>query len=148
MRHKKGHIRVDCWLRKKKQSDANITELIGEDEDKCDVLSVNRSIGNKDKCIIDYECSQHISFNSKILSYTSVQKGEVFMENSATSKVISEGTIQFYFHDGCITTLQCIHHIFDPRYNLISLGAVQEEGLNFSFEGDLMEVSKEAHVKF
>ena len=25
--HKKGHIRSECWLRKKKQPDANITEL-------------------------------------------------------------------------------------------------------------------------
>jgi len=47
--HKKWHIRADCWLRKKKLPDANITELIGEDEDKCDVLSTtDRSIGNKD----------------------------------------------------------------------------------------------------
>ena len=32
-------------------------------------------------------------------SYTSVQEGEVFIENSTTSKVISEGTIQFHSHD-------------------------------------------------
>ena len=29
--HKRGHIRVNCWLRKKKQPDANV-ELIGEDK--------------------------------------------------------------------------------------------------------------------
>ena len=47
-RHKKGHIRVACWLRKKKQPDANVTRLIGEDEEQCDVLSViDRSVGNK-----------------------------------------------------------------------------------------------------
>ena len=48
--HKKGHIRADCLLRKKKQSDANVIELIGEDKDKCDILSViDRSVGNKDR---------------------------------------------------------------------------------------------------
>ena len=26
--HKKGHIRSECWLQKKKQSDANVTELV------------------------------------------------------------------------------------------------------------------------
>ena len=36
--HKKGHIRADCWTRKKKQSDANVTELVGGDEKKYDVL--------------------------------------------------------------------------------------------------------------
>ena len=48
--HKKGHIRTDYWLQKKKQLDANVTELIGEDEDKCDILSVTgRSVDNKDR---------------------------------------------------------------------------------------------------
>ena len=33
-------------------------------------------------------------------------------------------------------------------YNLISLGALHREGFSFSSEGDLIKVSKEAHVKF
>ena len=51
-------------------------------------------------------------------------------------------------HDGCITTLQGVHHIPESRYNLISLGALYEEGFDFSSEGDLIEVFKEAHVNF
>jgi len=62
--------------------------------------------------------------------------------------VIGEGTIQFYFHDGCITTLQDVRHVPESRYNLISLGALLGEGFNFSSEGDLMKVSKYANVKF
>ena len=45
-------------------------------------------------------------------------------------------------------TLQGVRHVTESRYNLISLGALQGKGFSFSFEGDLMEVSKEAHVKF
>ena len=70
------------------------------------------------------------------------------MENSATSKVIGEGTIQFRSHDGCITTLQGICHVPESRYNLISLGALHREGFCFSSKGDLMEVSKDTHVMF
>ena len=70
------------------------------------------------------------------------------MKNSTTSKVIGEGTIQFRSHDGCITTLQGVRHVLKLRYNLISLGALQGEGFNFSSEGDIIEVSKEVHVKF
>ena len=81
-------------------------------------------------------------------SYTSDQGGEVFIRNSATSKVIGEKTVQFCSHDGCITTLQGIHHVSESRYNLISLGALHEEGFNFIFEGDLMKVFKDAQVKF
>ena len=115
--HKKGHIRADCWLQKKKQPDANVTELIEEDEKQCDVLSItDQSVGNKDRWIINSECSQHISSNRKMFSsYTSVQGGEVFMRNSATSKVTGEGTIQFCSHDGCITTLQGIRHVPESR---------------------------------
>ena len=67
---------------------------------------------------------------------------------SATSKVIGEETIQFHACDVCITTLQGVRHVPDSRYNLISPEALHREGFNFSSEGDLMEVSKETHLKF
>ena len=70
------------------------------------------------------------------------------MGNSATSKVIGEGTIQFCSHDGCITTLQGVRHVPESRCNLISLEALHKKGFSFSSKGDLMEVSKETHVKF
>ena len=51
----------------------------------------DRSVGNKDRWIIDSGCSQHISSNRKMFSlYTSVQGREVFMGNSTTSKLIGE----------------------------------------------------------
>jgi len=81
-------------------------------------------------------------------SYFSIQEREVFMENSATNKVIGKGTIQFQSHDRCITTLQGVRHVPELRYNLISLEALQGEGFSFGFEGDLMEVFKETRVKF
>ena len=81
-------------------------------------------------------------------SYTSVQEGEVFMKSSATSKVIGKGTIQFRSYDGCITTLQGIHYVPESRYNLISLGVLNEKVLSFSSEDDLMEFSNEAYVNF
>ena len=142
--HKKGHTRADCWTHKNKQQKVNTTELAEGDEDKCDVLSITYSVSNKDKWIIDFECSQHISFNRKLFSLcTSVQRGEVFMKNSATSKLIGERTIQFYSHDGCITTLQSVHHVLESKYNLISW-----RGINFISEGDLVKVFKDANVKF
>jgi len=81
-------------------------------------------------------------------SCTSISKGEVFMKNFATSKVIGEKIIQFRSHDGCINTLQGIRHIPESRYNLIFLGALYREGSNINTEGDLMKVFKDAHVKF
>ena len=93
--HKKGHIRSEYWLRKQKQPDANITELVEEDEEQCGVLSVtDKSVSNKNRGVINSECSQHISSNRKMFSSdTSVKGGEVFMGNSATSKVIGEGKV-------------------------------------------------------
>jgi len=75
-------------------------------------------------------------------------RGRSLHENSATSKVIGEETIQFRSHDGCITTFQDVHHVSKSRYNLISLGALHSEGFCFSSKGDLMKVFKEAHAMF
>ena len=74
--HKSGHIRAYFCPQKKKQPNANVIELIGEDEDKCDVLFVtDRSVSNKDRWIIDSGCSQYITSNRKMFSsYTSVQR--------------------------------------------------------------------------
>ena len=70
------------------------------------------------------------------------------MKNSATSKVIDEGIIQFRSHDGCITTLQGVCYVLESIYSLISLGALHGEGFNFSSECDLIKVFKDAQVKF
>ena len=56
--HKKGHIKSECWLQKKIQPDANVTELVARDEEQCDVLFVtDRSISSKDRWVIDSRCS-------------------------------------------------------------------------------------------
>ena len=68
------------------------------------------------------------------------------MKNSATFYLLQ--TDQFRSHDRCITTLQGIRHVLKLRYNLISLGALREEGFCFSLKGYLMKVFKEAHVIF
>ena len=114
-RHKKGHIRVDCWTRIKKQIDPCVTELAERDEEKCDILYItDRSADNKDRWIIDFGCSQHISSNRKMfLLYTSIQEGEVFMGNSTVSKMIGKKIIQFQSHYRCITTFQGIHHVLN-----------------------------------
>ena len=72
------------------------------------------------------------------------------MANSATSKVIGEGIIQFCSHGGCITTIQGIRLVLNSKHNPISLGVLQGEGFGFSFsyESDFMKISKEARVKF
>jgi len=70
------------------------------------------------------------------------------MGNSTTSKVIGKRTNQFRSHDRCITTLQDVHHIFESRYNLISLETLHGEEFNFNSRVDLMKVFKEAHMKF
>ena len=70
------------------------------------------------------------------------------MGNSSTSEVIDKQTIHFQAHDECITTLQGVRHVPESTYNLISLGALQGEGFSFSSKSDLIEVFKDAHVKF
>ena len=66
------------------------------------------------------------------------------MRNSVVSKVIGEGTIQFHFHDGCITTLQSLRHVPESKYNLIFLRALYGEGFNSSSKSVFMKVLKDA----
>jgi len=76
-----GHIRSECWLRKKKQSDANITELVEGDEEQCDVLSVtDRPVGNKNRWVIDSGCSQHISSNKEMFSSYTSSSWEILLQ--------------------------------------------------------------------
>ena len=42
--HRKGHIRADCWTRKKKQHDANVIELFEGDEVTFYLLQAVRSV--------------------------------------------------------------------------------------------------------
>ena len=65
------------------------------------------------------------------------------MGNSAISKLIDEGTIQF----GPMMDVSLLFKAF-VMFPLISLGALHREGFCFSSKDDLMKVSKEAHVMF
>ena len=78
--HKKGPIRVDYWFRKKKQSDANVTELIGEDEEQCDILSVtNRSVGTN----IDGLLTLNVHSTSVLIEWCSLHTLRFKEEKSA-----------------------------------------------------------------
>ena len=47
---KKGHIRSECWLQKKKQLNTNITELVEGEEEQCGILSVtDRPVSKKNR---------------------------------------------------------------------------------------------------
>jgi len=50
------------------------------------------------------------------------------MRNSATSKVIGEGTIQYHSHDRYITTFQGVHHVPDSRLISSLLEPYKEKG--------------------
>jgi len=59
--HKKGHIKVNCWVWKKTLNSNNqdsSTNLARGDEDGCEVLFVTNSlVGNKRRWVIDSGCS-------------------------------------------------------------------------------------------
>ena len=151
--HKKGHIKVNCWVWKKTLNSNNqdsSANLARGDEDGGEVLSVtNNLVGNKRRWIIDSGCSQHICTDREMFtSYTSVRGGVVYMANSSRSKVVGKGSIQFRSHDGYVTTLHGVSHVPGSRCNLISLGTLHREGFLFRSNCGLMEISKMARVTF
>ena len=78
-----GHIRADHWLQKKKQSDSNVTKLIGEAEEQCDVylLQTDQLVTK-----IDGLLTLYVHITSVPIGRCSLHT--LRLENSATSKVI------------------------------------------------------------
>jgi len=81
-------------------------------------------------------------------SHTLVQKGEVFIGNSVTSKVIAEGTIQFRSHDGCITSRQGVRYVPDQDTISSFLETYIEKGFVSIRKVILWKFSKETNVMF
>ena len=70
------------------------------------------------------------------------------MGNSATSKVVGEGTIQFRSHDGCITSHQGVRYVPDQDTISSFLETYIEKGFVSFRKVILWKFSKETNVMF
>ena len=143
---KKGHIKVDCYKLKNKQSADNrgkgSESANSANIDNFDSLSVVDNCLEDENCwIMDSGASQHMTPNRSWFVKYEPTDGRVIMGNNNSCKVAGTGTISLKFHDGRIRTLTGVKHIPDLKKNLISLGSLEERGCKFRSEGGVMRVS-------
>ena len=79
-------------------------------------------------------------------TYKLVHNGVVLMGNNASCKVVGIGTIHIKMFDGVVRTLGNIIHVPDLKRNLISLSTLDAKGYNYTGEGGVLKISKEALV--
>ena len=70
------------------------------------------------------------------------------MRNSATRNMIGEEIIQFFFMMDASLLFKAFVMFLNQDTISSLLEPYMEKGFNFSSEGDLIEVSKDTHVKF
>ena len=63
-------------------------------------------------------------FNSLVAK----DKGTVKMVDDSACKVISTGTVKITERDGRVRALEAIQYVLEARYDLISIGVLDEEG--------------------
>lgn len=97
--------------------------------------------------VLDSACTFHICPNRDwITTYEVVLKGVVTMENNAPSKIVGIGSVKIKIFDGAITTLTSRRHVLDLKRNLISLSAIDSKEYNYTNEGRVLKINRDALV--
>ena len=92
---------------------------------------------------MDSACSYHMKPNKDWFeTYKFVNYGFVLMGNDASCRVFGMVNIRVKMFDYVIRTLCDVRHVLDLRKNLISLGALDDNGFNYKSANGVMKVSK------
>ena len=118
------------------------TAAIAEDQDNCstdgELFSIFE-IESNTEWILDSGCTYHMCpSRESFFEYKSTDGGKVLMGNNFSCRVVGIGKVALRNFDGEIMILNNVRHIPDLRRNLISLGALEDEGYGYkSINGNL-----------
>lgn len=92
--------------------------------------------------VFDSETSIHMTPNMNYFhSFVRKEGGAILMENDASCRIISEGTVWIHIFEGVIRTLIGVRYVLDLQKSMISLGHLAFMGCNVSIENDSLKVS-------
>ena len=77
-------------------------------------------------------------FNSLVAK----EEGTVKMVDGSACEIISTGTINITCRDEMVRALEAVRHVLEARYNLISIGVLDEEGCRIQVLQGVITVSK------
>lgn len=80
------------------------------------------------------------------LTYYTISKGAMIMENNTSCKVVGIGIVKIKIFDGDVRTLGDVRRVSDLKRNLISLSILDLKRYKFTSKGRVLKVIKDAHV--
>ncbi|XXG46721.1 hypothetical protein AAC387_Pa02g1495 [Persea americana] len=125
-----------------------MTEL---DNFSTDVSDINHStvvsevnlVGNTREWWVDTGATRHVCSNKEMFSTYHASNGEqLFMGNTATSKVEGQGQVVLKMTSGKELTLNNVLHVPDIRKNLVSGSLLSKKGFKLVFESDKFVLTK------
>ncbi|KAL5852379.1 hypothetical protein ACOSQ3_007497 [Xanthoceras sorbifolium] len=155
---KKGHVRSECWNRKK-SGDNRAPESSGSQgcvastSDDGEVLyseGTTISEGRKrfaDVWLLDSAATWHMTSRREWFhKYEPISGGSVFMGNDHALEIAGIGTIKIKMHDGTVRTIQEVRHVKGLKKNLLSLGQLDDLGCKTHIENGIMKIVRGALV--
>ncbi|XXG68848.1 hypothetical protein AAC387_Pa06g1848 [Persea americana] len=122
---KPGHRAKDCYI--------NLSAMASK---------VNL-IGNTREWWVDTRATRHVCSNKEMFSTYHASNGEqLFMGNSATSKVEGQGQVVLKMTSGKELTLNNVLHVPDIHKNLVSGLLLSKKGFKLVFESDKFVLTK------
>ena len=140
-RAKDCHSHKDQGNLKKKFPQANVTEVNGLLDDVSDmnlsamVSEVNFISSNTKEWWVDTGATRHVCSDKKMFSsYHNIDNGEqLFMGNSSSSKVESQGKVVLKMTSSKELTLNDVLHVKEIRKNLMSGSLLSKKGFKLAF---------------
>ncbi|KAL5751221.1 hypothetical protein ACOSP7_025824 [Xanthoceras sorbifolium] len=155
---KKGHVRSECWNRKK-NGDNRASESLGSQgcvastSDDGEVLcseGTASSEGRKrfaDVWFLDSTATWHMTSRREWFhKYKPISRGSVFRGNDHALEIADIGTIKIKMHDGTVRTIQEVRHVKGLKKNLLSLGQLDDLSCKTHIENGIMKIVRCAFV--
>lgn len=139
--HNKGHWKRDCPILKNKDTKSNYASDRDDDLGISLVSHMTVSHSMESQWILDSGCSYHTCPNRDWFSdLKPFEGGDVLVGNGHTCKTLGIGTIRLVMHDGLVWTLENVRYVPDVKFNLISLGTLESDGLVIILKNETLKV--------
>jgi len=148
--HEKGHWKKYCPKLKKKGKalqDANVVECKSDVELDISLIVSLSASSYLDEWILDSGCAYHMCPIRKwFFEFQELNGGVVYMGNDNPCKTGGIGSIKLRNHDGSTRILRDVRYVPKLKKNLISLGALESEGLVVTMRDGILKATSEALV--
>lgn len=128
---KEGHIKKDCYARKKRMEsgddDGEAAVMIDELQE-VDALAISDQ-NPREKWVIDSGCSYHMTSRREwFVEFSEVAGGQVLLADDRAVSVQGIGTIRINANGGTVKCLTNVRYIPNLKRNLISVSSLDMQG--------------------